>query len=129
MSKFLKVVLVIVVLIVLAGGGFMFYMTRGLDSGAKLEINNIDLLLLDDGVYRGKYNSGRWSNEIEVEIKDHEIREINLIKDVKFSQPKVMDKLFKRVIENQNVNVDVITEATVTSKAYLKSIEAALKDN
>ncbi len=116
----------ILVIIILLGGGFMFYLSRGLEAGSQLEINNIDSIVLTDGVYRGKYSGGRWSNEVEVVIKDQGISQINLIKDVTFSKPEVTDELFARVIDKQSLDVDIVGGASVTSKAYLKAIERAL---
>jgi uncharacterized protein with FMN-binding domain len=122
----IKIVLTILVVVALLIGGGAFYITRGLESGKKLNIGNVDLKLLKDGTYKGEYNGGRWSNEISVIIKDHKITGIDIIKDVKF--PTDANKeLFGKVIERQTPNVDVVSGATVTSKAYLKSIENALK--
>ena len=128
MKKLLKVVLVLIVLFILISGGFLFYLSRGLEAGSQLVSHDVNLLLLDDGVYLGKYDGGRWSNEVAVKIKNHKISEITIINDVMFSKPEVIDELFSRVTENQSVNVDVVSGATVTSKAYLKSIEHALKN-
>lgn len=44
-----------------------------------------------------------------------------------FRREDVTKGILNRVIENQNTNIDVISGATVTCKAYLKSIENALK--
>ena len=128
MKKVLKVVLIIIGLFILIGGGFLFYLSRGLDSGSRLVVNEVNLLLLDNGLYRGKYNDGRWSNEVEVEIKNHQIKAIAIIQDMTFPNPAVSEDLFRRVIEKQRIKVDIVTGATVTSKAYLKSIELALKN-
>ncbi len=35
-------------------------------------------------------------------------------------------EVFRRVLESQDTQIDAVTGATVTSKAYLKAIEAAL---
>jgi len=40
--------------------------------------------------------------------------------------PDISDDLFKEIIKNQNIKIDVISGATATSKAYLKSVENAL---
>lgn len=128
MKKFLKVVLIVIILFVLISGGVLFFLSRGLKAGSQLVTNELNLLLIDDGVYRGKYEGGRWSNEVDVEIKNHKINKITIINDVMFSKPDVIEELFTRVIDNQSVNVDVVSGATVTSKAYLKSIEHALKN-
>ena len=76
--------------------------------------------------YTGTYEGGRWSNEVAVTISDHQISQIDVVKTVKFEKPEATDALFSRVIQKQDTTVDVISGATVTSKAYLKSIENAL---
>ncbi|NRZ97631.1 FMN-binding protein [Clostridium tetanomorphum] len=90
-------------------------------------IHNVKLSHLNDGVYSGEYKSGRWTNSVNVNIKDHKITKIHIVKDVIIKKDDVREKLFKKVIEKQNIDVDAISGATVTSKAYLKSIENALK--
>ena len=47
-------------------------------------------------------------------------------KTVLFERPEVTQELFDNVIAAQSIDVDVLSGATVTSKAYLKSIENAL---
>lgn len=126
MKLFLKIFLAVVIVVVLAVGGFGFYITRGLDTGAKLDIGSVDLSKVEDGVYKGDYNSGRFSNEVSVTVKDHKITNIEVVKDVAISKPEVTKELFDNVIENQNVDVDTVSGATVTSKAYLEAIKNAL---
>ncbi len=127
MKKLLKVVLVVIFLALVFTGGFMFYLGRGLDEGSKLVITDVNISAIDDGVYRGEYDGGRWSNKIEIIIKDQQITKINLVEDLKFSKPEVIEELFSRVIDKQSLNVDIISGATVSSKAYLKSMEKALR--
>lgn len=107
-------------------GGAGFYMTRGLETGKNMSINHIDTTKLENGVYNGKYNGGRWSNEVSVTLKDKKITEINVVKNVAFEKPEVTSALIKNVIKKQDTTVDIISGATVTSKAYLKAIEVAL---
>ncbi len=128
MLKFLKVVLVLFILFIIIGGGFLFYLSRGLADVNQITINDVDLLSITDGVYRGKYDGGRWSNEVEIVIKDQKISQITLVEDVLFSKPEVIDELFEEVISKQSIKIDTVTGATVTSKAYLKAIEAALEN-
>ncbi|MCR4436073.1 MAG: FMN-binding protein [Clostridiales bacterium] len=126
MSKFFKGALIVLAVLVLIAGGFGFYITRGLAEGAKVTLNSVDLAGIQDGDYKGSYKLGRWSNEVEVTVKDHKISDIRILKDVRFPLKDVTDKMIQEVIEKQDVNVDVVSGATVTSKAYLKSIENAL---
>jgi len=112
--------------VVIISSGALFYMTRGLSRGKNLVINDINLTELEDGYYQGKYEDGRWSNEVEVEINNNKISSVKIIDDIIFSQPEIKEKIFKRIIEKQTLDVDIVSEATVTTKVYLKSIEIAL---
>jgi len=126
MKLSLKILLCLFIALILFSGGATLYLTRGLEAENEVLINEIDLSSLDDGVYNGKYDVGRWANEVNVTIKDHKIVNINMVKDVTFVKPEVTRELLNIVIEQQTTNVDTISGATVTCKAYLKSIENAL---
>lgn len=127
MRKFLKIILGIVILFLLIGAGGVFYLSRGLATGAKVEVSGVNLNSLQDGTYTGSYEGGRWSNEVKVTIKDHKIVDIKLVKDVSIPKDEATKELFDRVIKEQNTAADVVSGATVTSKAYLKAIENSLK--
>ena len=127
MKSFWKVLLFLVIIIIFLAGGGLFYLSRGLDSGSQVPINKVDLSTLADGTYTGTYEGGRWTNTVKVNIKDQRITAIEIVDDLLFSRPEVVDKILARVIDEQKVNVDVISEATVSSKAYLKAIELALE--
>lgn len=101
-------------------------MSRGVKAGAQITIKEINTSSISDGVYDGKYSSGRFSNELQVTVKDQKITDVKIVKDVMFSKPEVSKELFDKVIKAQNTTVDIVSGATVTSKAYLKSIENAL---
>lgn len=127
MKKVLKIILILFVVIIVMGAGGMFYITRGLDAGSKVEISSVDPSSLSNGTYEGSYSAGRWSNEVAVTIKEGKITDIKVVKDVGFVQKGLSDEIFNRVIKAQNTTVDAVSGATVTSKAYLKAIENALK--
>lgn len=127
MKKFIKFIVVIFVILILVIAVSVFYLTRGLESGKNLTISKINLSQVNDGTYDGKYNAGRWTNEVNVIVKDHKIININVVKDVRFPIKEVTKELINKIIDRQNIDVDAISGSTVTSKAYLKSIENALK--
>lgn len=127
MKLLLKIVLTVFLIFVLIGCGGIFYMSRGLESGKNVVIENVNPSTLSDGSYHGKYSAGRWTNEVKVAVKGGKIIGIDIVKDVTFSKPEWTEELFTRVIEKQSTAVDITSGATVTSKAYLKAIENALK--
>lgn len=111
-----------VLLVIILSG--LFVITRGIKEGKDVEINSIDISKLEDGTYVGKYSKNRWTSEVEVSVKGKKIENIKLLSEP--LTPNVADELSKKILEEQNVNVDVISGATVSSKAYLKSVENAL---
>ncbi|MDR7855023.1 FMN-binding protein [Tissierella sp.] len=128
MKAIFKIIITIVFVFILVFTIGAFYLSRGLNEGSNIEVNGINILELNDGIYNGKYNAGRWSNQVNVTVKGHKITKINIVDDVTFAKPGVSDELFHRVIEAQNTKVDAVSQATVTSKAYLKSIENAFNN-
>lgn len=126
MALFLKILLWIFIILVLFIAGMFFFITRGLSSGRKLQINDVNLSSVKDGTYDGKYSAGRWSNEVKVTVNDHKITGIEIVKDASFIPPDFSKNLINNIIEKQKINVDAVSGATVTTKAYEKSIENAL---
>lgn len=117
----------LIVLVTALGSLGIFYLTRGLESGARVWIKNLDLASLEDGIYQGSYTHKRWDNQIQLRIENHSIKSIELLESVLIEDVAVREALFQRVINEQSLDVDVVTGATVTSKAYLKAIENALR--
>jgi len=125
-KKAMIIMLSILGVLVLVGAGGFFYITNGLDAGEKLAINPVDLTEIEDGTYAGVYQAGRWSNEVAVSVADHQISNIDVVKTVTMESPEMTSTIINSVIAKQNTTVDTVSGATVTSKAYLKSIENAL---
>lgn len=102
---------------------------NGMGKGKDVEINQINLENVEDGTYLGSYDLTRWSNTVEVTVVNHRIESIVVIDDVMIQLDELTQRLFNNVIMNQTLEVDIETGSTVTSLAYLKSIENALEEN
>ena len=126
MKKAMIVILSILGVLVVVGAGGVFYITNGLEAGENLAINPVDLTAIEDGTYAGVYQAGRWSNEVAVSVADHQIANIAVVKTVTIDDPEMTSTIINNVIKNQSTTVDTVSGATVTSKAYLQSIENAL---
>jgi uncharacterized protein with FMN-binding domain len=126
MKLFLKIVLSVFVIFILISVGGMFFLSRGLDSGAALEVNACDTSNLGDGAYTGEYRGGRWSNKVIVTIEDHKIIRVDVADDMLIPREEVTAALIDMVLEKQTTKVDVVSGATVTCKAYLKAMENAM---
>jgi len=126
MKKIKKIVIIVVIgfAVVLTAG--ITYLNIGMNEGKKVIVGSIDVSQITDGNYVGSYKNSRWSNQVKVTVIDHRITAIIVEKTVLVEQADVTEKLISDVLTAQNTDVEIISGATVTSKAYLKSIENAL---
>ena len=127
MKKALRIIGAVVVLLIFVSIiGSSIFMT-GLDKGKKVVVGTVNLDIVADGTYEGTYALNRWTNTVKVTVKDHKITDIVVLKDVVFKLDAVTKGVFAAVIDKQSLAIDIQSGATVTTKAYLKSIENALK--
>ncbi len=126
MKKFFKAAAIIITALVIIFTGLFLYVSRGLDEKSQPELAGVTAQGLADGTYEGGYDGGRWTNRMKVTVSGEKMTDITILQNVLFPLENVPPELFQRVIAAQTTNVDTVASATVTSKAYLKSIENAL---
>lgn len=122
----LKIILYTLGALALIGIGMMVFLNIGLSSGKNVRIGVVDFSTLKDGIYHGLHKAGRWSNQVDVTVDTGKVTDIQVTKDVTFSNSEWRDRTLKDVVDEQTLQVDIISGATVTTKAYLKAIENAL---
>ncbi len=125
----------IIALIILAGlgiaGGISWSnLMKEHREARNLPLRALDFSKLNDGKYHGSYAGGmyKWrKNECDVTVSTGRVTGIQLAASQdpggKNSQHQ---ELYDRVIQAQSLQVDTISMATLTSKAYLKAVENAL---
>lgn len=95
-----------------------------------LPLNTVDFSKLNDGTYHGTYEGGmyKWrANKCQVTVSSGKIADIQLVESQDFGAKNTGYKeLYDRVIQAQSLQVDTISGATLTSKAYLQAVENAL---
>lgn len=102
------------------------YAFLGLDQTVKLQIQPVALAQVADGTYDGEYNLYRWTTNVEVTVKDHQITAIDP-KQIPMVIQQNVNVLVDRVIQEQTPAVDAIAGATASSHAFLKAVETALE--
>jgi len=126
-NKMLRIFLYIVVVILVIGGVIFIYFNQGLSKYRKMAINDVDLTRIENGTYQGEFTGGRWKNKLEVTVQDHKITDIKMLQASEMSGLKgIGEEVFKKVEEEQSLQIDTVSGATVHTKAILKSIENAL---
>lgn len=92
-----------------------------------MEIADVDLSKVSDGTYQGSHPVGIMKYTVAVTVCGHKIESIEIVKA--FSGNEYSRKgqaILDTVVARQSLKVDVISGATVTSKAYLAAIRDAL---
>lgn len=93
----------------------------------KLEISTVDLDTASDGEYVGVCQNKILFAVVKVKIQDHKITDVEVIEH-KESYMEQARQIAKRVCDEQSLNVDAISGATLTSDTVKKAIENALED-
>lgn len=93
----------------------------------KLEISTVDLDTASDGEYVGVCQNKILFAVVEVKIQDHKITDVEVIEH-KESYMEQARQIAERVCDEQSLNVDAISGATLTSDTVQKAIENALED-
>ncbi len=127
--KRLKVILLVLLIfaVVFAAGIWVFagQLTKALNEDVQIE--DVDLSQVADGVYKESYfyNEGMGATVV-VTVIDHKIDTI-VIQEHKTGLGKKAEAIVDRVVEAQSLEVDAVSGATGSSKIILKAIENALK--
>lgn len=90
-----------------------------------LEIEEVDLSTINDGIYSGEYSVLPVSAKVRVTVEDHLIKDIELVEHVN-GQGSGAEIIPATVIEKQTLQLDTVSGATYSSKVILKAIENAL---
>jgi uncharacterized protein with FMN-binding domain len=125
----LIVLMVILVLLAVGLGIGWSFLSKEHAEARSLPLNAMDFSRLTDGTYIGTYEGGmyKWrANTVQVTVSSGEVSKIEPIKGVEDQGNGSTKMLYDRVIKSQSLQVDTISGATLTSKAYLQAVENAL---
>jgi uncharacterized protein with FMN-binding domain len=124
------IALVVVAGLATAGGVGWSRLQKEHKEAKSLPLDAVDFSKLQDGTYHGAYEGGmyRWrANECQVSVSSGKVTGIQLVgSDDPGGDNTQHEALYDRVIEAQSLQVDTISGATLTSKAYLQCVENAL---
>lgn len=123
----LCVVLAVIAAIVIGVSTMLSGVQSNLEALKDMELQQVDLTAVKDGVYSGSYSAFPVSAEVNVTVKDHRITGIDLIKHDN-GQGTPAEVIPQKVVESQSLQVDSVSGATYSSRVILKAIENALLD-
>lgn len=130
MSKDKKLIVAVVSFIILFFGGiycakhFMDYL-KYQSIVKEISINNVDLSKVPDGSFTGSFDAIFVGAEVNVEVQNHKIVDIKLMKH-KNEKGEGAEVIPGKVVQAQSLQVDAVSGATSSSKVILKATENAL---
>lgn len=132
-AKRTGLIIVLTMVAVLGIGGAIGWslLMKEHNEAKNLPIAVLDFSKLRDGIYTGEYEGGmyKWrANKAQVTVTSGRVSEIKLLGSSDPGRENTQqDMLYDRVIKAQSLQVDAISSATLTSRAYLKAVENALE--
>ena len=129
MKKGLKITLIVLAVVVLIVAVLIIVFTsmaKGLEAYLEeVDIREVDLGTISDGTYHSRVNAGVIIVELEVDVKNHTIRDIRLLEH-RNGQGGEAENIIPRIIEEQRINVDVISGASYSSLVIQDAVMKAL---
>ena len=125
MKKGKKVLLVLlgVALLLLFGGKMV--LNSMVAQVKAIPVSTPDLSALADGSYTGEYTMLPVSVEVEVNIQNHRIMAVTILRHDN-GLGGAAERLANEIVLQQSLELDSVSGATVSSKCILKAAEAAL---
>lgn len=123
--KVLIIIVVVLLLVFIAGKIIQTNIENNLKELTLIEINDVDLTNVKDGDYVGTYSAFPVSVEVKVTIENQSITNIDILKHDN-GKGKDAETIIDNVINEQSIEVDLVSNATYSSKVILKAIEDAL---
>lgn len=124
----LGMVIALVALLIIAGTIGGLYAWRFLEAADALTVNDVDVADIPDGIYEGSYSVFHVKAAVEVSVEDGRITAIVFTDNGKMAeetQQEIRD-IFDEVVQEQSLDVDLTSGASVSKKVSLKAVEEAL---
>lgn len=124
-----KTIIIVLSVIVVLAGVMSYFMFFGMSDIKKYTISNINVSGIPDGEYTGVHKKGRWNCEVKVTVHGGKITEVDMVSPLKPDDPddSINEKLKNTLLENQNLQFEAVSGASIHTKAFLKAVENALQ--
>lgn len=86
-----------------------------------------DLTQIADGTYPGTCDNGLVKVRVELEVQNHEITGVKLLEHDN-GLGGAAEAITDTIVQQQSVEVDAVSGATMSSKTILKAVENALSE-
>jgi uncharacterized protein with FMN-binding domain len=93
-----------------------------------MPINEVDLGRVENGTYRGSFTFNKFAYVVDVEVQDHRIAGIVMVKNRDDKWAVSAATMADSVVLYQKLGVDAIAGATASCRVVLKAIELSFKN-
>ena len=107
--------------------GVNIVISNMIDDVQQISISDIDLSDRVNGKYIGEYSITPVHVKVEVSVSNHQITNIAILQHNN-GLGSVAESIVNDVVEEQSLDIDVVSGATVSSKCILKAIENAVEN-
>lgn len=101
------------------------FLSNNLEKLVNAEIQDIDIESLKPGIYIGEYSVPPVSATVEVTVENGRIEEIELL-DHGNGMGQPAEIIIDDIVDEQSLEVDIISGATYSSRVIVKAVEDAL---
>ena len=118
----------IVLIVVLGVGTLLFFRKVQIASQQinQLVYEDIDMNNMQDGIYDGQVETELIKVYVQVEVKDHQIKSIDILQHDNGFGDKAND-IVNQMIKENDYRVDTISGATLSSQVIQSAVSQALK--
>lgn len=124
-KKMKTVVIIAAVLLVILAAGYFTLEKFARQKVAEITITNPVLADINDGDYEGEFTSEPVSVKVKVTVNNHSITAIEILEH-RNGLGKKAEAITQRIINEQKLDVQMISGATYSSRVIEKAVENAL---
>lgn len=122
-KKLLPIVFCVVLFLLIAGKIIIGNMVRNVQN---ISVSMPDLSNVQDGNYIGEYSIAPVHVKVEASVSNHRITKITILQHDN-GLGSTAESIVNDVVEEQSLDIDAVSGATVSSKCILKAVENAIE--
>lgn len=123
-KKVLLITFIVVLFLFIIGKIVMGNMVKNVKN---ISVSMPDLSNIQDGNYIGEYSITPVHVKVEVSVNNHQITDISILQHDN-GLGSTAESIVNDIVEEQSLDIDAVSGATVSSKCILKAVENAIEN-
>lgn len=120
-----KIIFILIGLCMILGVGVVYMMYSTTKEAEGIKLSHVDMKNIEDGTYVGEQRIGLVNVEVNVIVLNHKLVQVDLIKH-ETGMGQDAKEVIPKMIKENDIHVDVVSGATISSKTIMKACENAL---